>query len=240
MSTFLFTLLWQQEGFVLNALELSRTGSENKFFHVVYEKKIDSSVILNRLRKLPGISRVIQKEKAVIKKKTNSILKNLDINSSSKYFNIDPKVLTVFMETGIGSRAEELIQEFTRKLIGKDDVSLSPVHDPKTKSRALKDKVKFTVMKSRIGIFALLVILWGVLSFQFVMIIQKRSYLIEKFQRKKFVRVKIFSCGILAVFMISTLLSFLIAPPPVAKIIGCLVFISILSLVNLKKWSVEF
>ncbi len=179
------------------------SGSES-FFYALLDNKENQARIARKLRILPGVKQVELLSEKSVSTMTEEIIKNINIDLNSELERLNFSGLKIIFTKDISSRSIDLIRDYLTRLVGGQQLTMGGVKKP------IKNQIKISKMLSSIklwgGSFFILIIflIWGVSFFQFQSVLLKRSYLIERFQRRTYVDLKVLSSGLAAMSILAS------------------------------------
>ncbi len=176
-------------------------------FFALISSDQDYQNIQRKLISLPGISGVIVLEKEGIKRQTDKLLENFHLNEENLgVFNF--VVLEVMFDKNISERGQELIRNYLLKLAGENNITLGKTNLPPNRD-GIKAILDFVDSSGKVTIALFFAICWVFALILLKKEVKRTSYLIEQFQRKSSVELKIVLSGILAIYFFSTSLLFI-------------------------------
>ena len=163
-------------------------------FYALLSKKINLKKMKNKLGSLPGIKEIVYLDEKEIKKKVNQEVGALKLNEvlfKKRYI-----ALKVIFDYDLSMDGQNLIKKYLNRYVGEVDIIIGKtIGEKKYKERVVKENAKIKKIYWG-GIFSPLVIYLIISFFIFSKGIWKKSYLIENFQRKRNVHLKILLSGI--------------------------------------------
>ncbi|MCT4641910.1 MAG: hypothetical protein N4A33_06385 [Bacteriovoracaceae bacterium] len=165
------------------------------YFNALISKDLNLNSVARKIKSLPGV------EKVNISKniKASSILGSLsgELNSSiiDGLKSVNYSSLKVELSNNIKLRTQSLVQEYLSRLVGKEFLTVSDIK--KVKSNKQKDSIASNIYKWA-DEYALIIIgfFWISCLILFLKKNQSYLYLIEKFQRRKNIKLKMMLAGI--------------------------------------------
>ena len=241
ISSVLLGLSVTYKGFI--QLKIKERFSEEivtPHFYALLSKKINLKKMKNKLGSLPGIKSISYLDEKKIKKKVNKEVGALKLNEA--LFKKKYTALKVVFDYDLSLEGQSLIKKYINRYVGEIDIVIGKtIGEKKYKERVLKEEVKIKKIYWG-GIFSPLIIYWIISFVVFSKGIWKKSYLIESFQRKKNVHLKILLSGVL--FLIGVIITFSVikkGPGLVNFFFLVVLFITVSILANLKyrgrKWT---
>ena len=169
----------------------------NPYFVAVVDGSVDASRIKGMLAKLPGIVAIDDKESDRSRSKLNTLVKQLgtDYSLSSDLMNF--KSLRVVMSPSLSVESLDFVRDQVVKLGGKDHVSATEIKYPEVTS-VMKSHpfYGFLAKAGDWGVIAIIALCWIISYWLCYDVFRSRSYIIEKFQRKKLVAAKSIATGL--------------------------------------------
>lgn len=169
----------------------------NPYFVAVLDGQVDGEKLRTYLERLPGIVSIDDKESERSRSKVLSLVKELggDYSVGSDLLNF--KSLKVTMNPSLSVESLDFIRSQAVKQGGADHVSATEIKYPEvTASMKTHPFYVFLNKAGDWGVLGLISLCW-VISFALCYnVFRSRGYLIEKFQRKKFVAAKSVAIGL--------------------------------------------
>ena len=174
----------------------------NPYFVAVIDGSVDSAKIKNVLTRLPGILSVDDTGSARSRTKLNQLVGQLGSDYSLDQNLLNFKSLRIAMSPALSIESLDFVRDQVVKMGGKEHVSATDVKYPEVTS-VMKSHpfYSFIAKGGDWGVISILTFLWIVSFWLCYDVFRSRSYIIEKFQRKKFVAAKTISTGLGIVFM---------------------------------------
>ena len=187
------------------AAKVKMKGQES-FFYALIEKKENQARIARKLRALPGVKYVETLTSHAINNKANQLVNAVGLGMNSELTNLDYTGLKVVFKSAISSRSIELIRDYLNRLVGEKKLTLGAVKEPRKNQAKISGLLGLANAWGSLIILVSLFIVWLLSFFQFERVIAKRAYLIENFQRREKVGIKILFVGLLLLFTLSVIL----------------------------------
>ena len=182
------------------------------YFNALVTSNVNLSTVARKIRKLPGVELVKVKTALDVKEELGSLKSELDSDVLESLAGINYSSLTIEMGRSLQVRSQDLIKEYLTRLVGKDSVTISDIKTPETIKIKKNDPYLFVNDWGDIYIIAILAIVWLGVCLSFAKYLKNYSYLIEKFQRKSNVGLKIFATGFALVAVVSLLINLYFRP----------------------------
>jgi len=179
----------------------------NPYFVAVMDGSVDVVKVKNVLEKLPGIVAVDDKESDRSRSKINSLVSQLgnDYTLTEDLMNFNS--IRVVLSRSLSVESLDFVRQQVIKMGGKEHISATDVKYPEVTT--LMKSHPFYLYLSKAGDWGVV----GVIAFFWIIsywlcydVFRSRSYIIEKFQRKKLVAAKSIATGLVFVFVFFTAL----------------------------------
>jgi len=212
--------------------------NQGAHFHALIAGQENYSRVSRKIQALPGVWGVKVLEKVQIDKQVKTILGDLGSTISASMLDLDYAGIKVIFKRGLQARSQQLIKDYLQRLVGSSKITLGG-----TKSDSDIEKSRtafFSLFKNwGVGVFSVVIICaWFVSLFLFSSKIKETSYLLERFQRKNHIALKLYlmACGF--IFALSLLLNVTLGAPNfiVMLMTSCLVLAGSLLQVKKYKW----
>jgi hypothetical protein len=221
---------------IKKVFSLNGKTTTRPYFNALISNDTNLSGIARKMRKLPGVKNVRIKKALEVSKELKGLQAELDSDVLKSLSAINYSSVTIELSTAIQGRSQNLIKEYLTRLVGESSITMSNVKKPKV--RKLK-KNSPEVILHKWGdkyIIALLTILWLASCLSFANYLKNYSFLIEKFQRKQRVDLKIFVSGIFFLFLLTFGINLYLSPKVnISEIAYIIVALSLSILVFSKK-----
>lgn len=178
-------------------------------FHALVSADQNHSRLARQLRSLPGINRVEELSQDVISEQLEAIFGGFDLGETQELLaqmRLSFSGLKVIFDHDMESRSVDLVRDYMRRLVGSSNLTLGPfVQNQNEDGNSLQQFQVFAKWGSWITI-GLTTFVWVIFAFFFASHLRKVGYLIEQFQRKKYVALKSYLCGavaLIAIFAVS-------------------------------------
>lgn len=168
---------------------------------------IDNDKNVDKVRKLlsslPGVLSIDDSESMRSKRKLSALVRQLgsDYNLDSKF--MDFKSLKIMLNPTLSSESLDFIRNSVVKIGNKNHISATDIKFPEITS-AMNSHPFYLFLKEYgdWGVIAFIVICWIISYWLCYDIIRSRSYIVEKFQRKRYVASKTLATGLGFIFLI--------------------------------------
>lgn len=179
----------------------------NPYFVAVIDGEVDGEKMRDYLSRLPGVVSIDDKESEKSRSKIISLVKDLGADYSVGSDLLDFKSYKVTMNPALSIESLSFIRSQAVKQGGKEHVSATEIKYPEvTSSMKTHPFYVFLGKSGDWGFLALVAVCWSISFALCYNVFRSRAYIIEKFQRKKFVAAKSVAWGLSAVFISFTCL----------------------------------
>ncbi len=166
--------------------------NQGAHFHALISGEENYSRVSRKIEALPGVWGVKVLEKTQIKKQVKTILGSLGSSLSVSLLDLDYAGMKVIFKRGLQVRSQTLIKDYLRRLVGNSKITLGST---KSDSEIEKSRTVFFSLfkKWGVGIFSVIIVIaWFVSLFIFSSKIKETAYLLERFQRKNHIGLKLY------------------------------------------------
>lgn len=208
---------------------MSKKVISRPYFNALITDKINLNSVARKMKNLPGVEKVTIKKTMDVGKELKALSSELGSDFVKGLADLNYASVTVEMTNGLQRRSESLIREYLTRLVGKSSVAISDIKKPKKLALSKNDPYITINNWGDLYILGILTILWIVSCFSLVRYLKNYSYLIEKFQRKKNVAIKIYMGGFASVVALSYVANIYFTPKVVWEALIFLALMFILS-----------
>lgn len=169
----------------------------NPYFVAVMDQNVDRNKIKFLLGKLPGVTSIQEKSSQESRTKIGQLMGQLgaDYHLSSEL--MDFKSLRVTLSPTLSHESLDFVREQVVKYGGEDHVTATEVKYPEVTNIMMSHPFyRFLGTAGDWGVIGILAILWVVSFWLSYDAFRSRSYIIEKFQRRKYVASKTIAVGL--------------------------------------------
>lgn len=180
------------------------------FFHALIDENQNYTRFSRKLRSLPGVKNVEILSPQLVKDQANEMLGNLNLGISTDLIDMGYAGLKVIFEANLQEKSIELVRDYLVRLVGKDSITIGDIIQSTNKKEDsflidfVQKNLSWIILTSSLLILSLINIL-------FVRFYNNQLYLIENFQRKNNISLKIYLLLSSVVIIIPTLVSSLIS-----------------------------
>ena len=182
------------------------------YFYALISEQQNRNDISRKLQKLPGIDFIKMVSKDAIQKELIKILKHSDLGGymDASLEQLDYHGLKVVFSSDTKMQSQELIRDYLFRLVGKEHLTLGPTQ--KRASAFIEGQKPFMLFKKHGVLFLMAAgtLIWILLGLSYIKFIRDNSYVIENFQRRNSVSLKITLSGMLSLFIMGFFLAWMI------------------------------
>lgn len=177
----------------------------NPYFVTVMDGTVESSKIYSLISRIPGVLEVDDRESMRGKVKLESLVASLgeEYKLDSEMMNF--KSFKIVLSPALSRDSLEFVRDQIVKSTGRDHLSATEIKYPEV-AGVLKAHpfYEFLGKAGDWGIIGILIVLWIISYWPMYSVFRSRSYIIEKFQRKKMVASKSMGSGLGIIMIIFT------------------------------------
>jgi hypothetical protein len=175
------------------------------YFVAVLDGTVDIENVKIALSKLPGIMSIDDKESERSRSKLNALVGELGADYSMDSDLMNFKSLRIVMSPSLSLESLDFIREQVEKMGGKNHVTATEIKYPEiTSVMKAQPFYRFLAKAGDWGVVSFLALCWVICYWLCYDVFRSRSYIIEKFQRKKLVAAKTIATGLGIVFITFT------------------------------------
>ena len=215
---------------------------ENKagsYFYALISTSESYQNIAHQMAVLPGVYKVEILSEAQIKDEVKGILGSLQVNLTQTTLDLNYAGLKIIYAKDLKPRAQELIRDYLTHLVAEGNITLGAI---KVNDQSLDKRNQFIGVIKAWGysLYLFIVFIFWMISLLSVRVkIAEASYLLESYQRKKKVGVKMASFGLTLIFILSVATTFVLGMPQFLNLIVALIIFIIGILLHSKKYQWE-
>ena len=215
---------------------------ENKagsYFYALISTSESYQNIAHQMAVLPGVYKVEILSEAQIKDEVKGILGSLQVNLTQTTLDLNYAGLKIIYAKDLKPRAQELIRDYLTHLVAEGNITLGAI---KVNDQSLDKRNQFIGVIKAWGysLYLFIVFIFWMISLLSVRVkIAEASYLLESYQRKKKVGVKMASFGLTLIFILSVASTFVLGMPQFLNLIVALIIFIIGILLHSKKYQWE-
>jgi hypothetical protein len=215
---------------------------ENKagsYFYALIASSESYQNVARQMSVLPGVHKVEVLSETQIKDEVKNILGSMQINLPASTLDLNYAGLKVIYAKDLKPRAQDLIRDYLTHLVGEGNITLGAI---KVNDQSLDKRNQFIGVIKAWGysLYLFIIFLFWVISLLSVRVkIAEASYLLENYQRKKKVGVKMASFGLTVIFLLSVSTTFVLGMPQILNLFAALVLFIAGILIHSKKYQWE-
>ena len=216
-----------QKAFLENQfLKMIPENKAGSYFYALIASQESYQNVARQMAILPGVHKVEVLSETQIKDEVKSILGSLQINLSEATLDLNYAGLKIIYAKDLKPRSQELVRDYLTHLVGEGNITLGAI---KINDQSLD---KRNQLISGIKTWGYLLYLFIVLIFWIISLLSVRakiaevSYLLESYQRKRKVSIKMASIGLSLIFTVAVLSTFALGMPQVLNLsVALLLFV---------------
>lgn len=188
---------------------------------------------------LPGVYKVEVLSEAQIKDEVKGILGALQVSMNQTTLDLNYAGLKVIYAKDLKLRAQDLIRDYLTHLVGEGNITLGSI---KVNDQTQDSRNQFigAIKTWGYSLYLFVVFLFWMISVLSVRVkIAEASYLLESYQRKRKVGVKMASIGLSLIFIVSVATTFVLGKPQMLNLTVALMIFVVGILLHGKKYQWE-
>lgn len=190
----------------------------DSFFALIASTESYESVA-RQMNALPGVLKAEVLSEAQISQEVKNILGNLQVDLGDTKLDLNYAGLKVVYTKDLKPRAQELVRDYLTHLVGENNITLGAI---KSNDLSGDKRAQFISMIKAWGysLYLFMVFTFWLISLLLVRNkISEASYILESYQRKRKVGLKVAMNGLLLIFFVSAGLSFILGIPEATNLI---------------------
>ena len=215
---FLFSILLVFSIGQKNYLEeqFTRMIPENKagdYFYALIASSESYQTVARQMGMLPGVNKVEVLSETQIKDEVKNVLGSLQVDMTDSSLDLNYAGLKIVYAKDLKPRAKELIRDYLTHLVGEGNITLGAV---KSSEQTGDKRAQFIAVIKTWGysLYLFIIFIFWVVSLLSVRVkIAEASYLLENYQRKRKVGLKMAMNGLTLIFIISVAVTFVLGMP---------------------------
>jgi hypothetical protein len=177
----------------------------NPYFVAVVDGSVDSQKIRGLLNKLPGVVSIDDKESDRSRSKLNTLVRQLGADYALDANLMNFKSMRIVLSPSLSMESLDFVRDQVVKMGGKEHVTATEVKYPEvTAVMKAHPFYGFLAKAGDWGVIGILALCWIISYWLCYDVFRSRSYIIEKFQRKKLVAAKSIATGLGIIFAVFT------------------------------------
>jgi hypothetical protein len=184
----------------LNLVEQNqKQDDEPTYFHALIDGQQNHSRLSRNLMELPQVTKVDLLNQEEIVDQVNLALSGIKHDIPEGLLTLDYNGLKVYFADDVKESSQVLVRDYLMRLGGASNITLGPI---------VKKELKTTEQDlwwswANYGLLSLLFCLWAFITYTFAKLIHRECYLIQEFQRRNFVAVKVYSIASVFIILIA-------------------------------------
>jgi hypothetical protein len=220
---FLFSILFVFSVGQKNYLEeqFSRMIPENKagdYFYALIATTESYQAVARQMSVLPGVFKVETLSESQIKEEVKNVLGTLQVDMRDSELDLNYAGLKIIYNKELKPRAKELIRDYLSHTVGEGNITLGAI---KTNDQINDKRTQFiSIIKSwGYSLYLTIIFIFWVITLLSVRIkIAEASYILESYQRKRRVGLKMAIFGLTPIFLISVGITFILGIPQIINL----------------------
>ena len=220
-------------------LKLIPENKAGSYFYALIASTESYQNVARQMAVLPGVHKVEVLSETQIKDEVKGILGSLQVSLNQTTLDLNYAGLKVIYAKDLKPRAQELIRDYLTHLVGEGNITLGAI---KLNDQTLDKRNQFiSVIKSwGYSLYLFIVCLFWLISLLSVRVkIAEASYLLESYQRKRKVGVKMACIGLSLIFILSVATTFVLGMPQILNLAVALMIFVVGILLHSKKYQWE-
>lgn len=202
--------------------QFTRMIPENKagdYFYALIASSESYQTVARQMSVLPGVHKVEVLSENQIKEEVKNVLGSLQIDTATTSLDLNYAGLKIIYGKDLKPRAKELVRDYLTHLVGEGNITLGAI---KTNDQIADKRAQFiSVIKTwGYSLYLFIIFIFWVISLLLVRVkIAEASYLLESYQRKRKVGLKMALNGLTLIFLLSVGVTFVLGIPQVVNLL---------------------
>jgi len=208
------------------------------YFNAIVSKKVSIGPITRKIEGLPGVKSVKLLDKKGTKNKVRSVSSTLGLSKKEASSLNDMVSLKIALTSQVSQSSINLIREYLTRLAGSDNILIGAVKKKISNEKVFKNLIAQLKSKPLQVAIGVTFVLWMVSFFLLRKEILRISFIIESFQRKTNVALKVATSHLLLVVSLSFVISLVFYVPNWYAVVAFVFVMSIfpLTLLGKREW----
>jgi hypothetical protein len=195
---------------------------ENKagdYFYALISTSESYQTVARQMSMLPGVHKVDILSEAQIKEEVKNVLGSLQVDLNDSSLDLNYAGLKIIYSKELKTRAKELVRDYLTHLVGEGNITLGAI---KANDQISDKRAQFiNVIKTwGYSLYLFIIFLFWVISLLSVRVkIAEASYLLENYQRKRKVGLKMALNGLTLIFILSVAVTFVLGIPQLVNLL---------------------
>jgi hypothetical protein len=196
--------------------QFSRMIPENKagdYFYALIASSESYQTVARQMGQLPGVYKVEILSETQIKDEVKNVLGSLQVDVTDSHLDLNYAGLKIIYAKDLKPRAKDLVRDYLTHLVGEGNITLGAI---KANDQIADKRAQFiSVIKTwGYSLYLFIVFIFWVISMLSVRVkIAEASYLLENYQRKQKVGLKMALHGLILIFIVSVAVTFVLGMP---------------------------
>lgn len=215
---------------------------ENKagdYFYALIASSESYQTVARQMSVLPGVHKVEVLSEAQIKEEVKNVLGSLQIDTTTSGLDLNYAGLKIIYAKDLKPRAKDLVRDYLTHLVGEGNITLGAV---KANDQIADKRAQFIGVIKTWGysLYLFIVFIFWVISLLSVRVkIAEASYLLESYQRKRKVGLKMALNGLTLIFLLSVGVTFVLGMPQVVNLLVALAIFVVGIFLHAKRYQWE-
>lgn len=215
---------------------------ENKsgdFFYALIASTESYEQVARQMAVLPGVFKIEVLSEEQIKEEVRAILGTVTADLTDSNLDLNYAGLKVIYAKDLKQRPKELVRDYLTHLVGEGNITLGAI---KSNDQGIDKRAQFiSVIKSwGYSLYLFIIFIFWTISLLAVRAkIAEASYILEHYQRKQKVGLKVAINGLSLIFILSVAFTFVLGMPQMLNLLVALVLFVIGTAIHAKKYQWE-
>lgn len=215
---------------------------ENKagdYFYALIASSESYQTVARQMSVLPGVHKVEVLSETQIKEEVKNVLGSLQIETADSALDLNYAGLKIIYAKDLKPRAKDLVRDYLTHLVGEGNITLGAV---KANDQIGDKRAQFiNVIKTwGYSLYLFIVFIFWVISLLSVRVkIAEASYLLESYQRKRKVGLKMALNGLTLIFLLSVGVTFVLGMPQIVNLLVALAIFIVGIFLHAKRYQWE-
>ena len=174
---------------------------DNPHFYAIMSKAINHSRISRKIAELPGIKKVVLIDSGRLSQETHKILSSVELVELGTG-NLDLVGLNVIFQRGLKQQSMKLVQSYLKRLVKTETLVIGDI-----KNVDNRETSSLFITYASVFLTAVLCFFWLIINHLMAKKIQQKAYIVEQFQRKKFVALKAYAFSTIFLIIIPSIVA---------------------------------
>ena len=194
---------------IKSELSLSQKTNTIPYFNALVSNKINLESIKRKMINLPGVFKVNVAQTHGLAEELGHLKKNFGQDIIGELSALNYKKLKIELEEGIHAKNQELVREYLSRLVGKESLTMGAVKTPRNINLKKDDSLLVFAQYADIYLTIFFMALMAICVLLLMKPLNNQAYIIEKFQRKTKVNIKVLMSGVSCIGLVSFAVNYL-------------------------------